>query len=657
MIRLRDFELLELLGSGGVAEVWRARDAGSGLEVAVKRLLPQFADDRQVRRRFLREAEVAGRLSHPNIVHILGSGGDDAQPFLAMELVSGEDVGKRLERVRKLAPSDSWRIALGVARALAHAHSRGVVHRDVKPQNVLLAGDQVKLADFGLARVETVASLTGSSLLWGSPEYMAPEVFARGRIDPRTDLFSLGVLIHEMVSGRLPWKEGRSAARIAAADAGPVPVALGQGDALDRLVSALLSPSPDDRPSSAGEVIGVLEGRQAPAPVVRAAACSACGRPRPGDVPRCFSCGHEDFALRHVNGGSWTVVLEKVSDDASSMESLHRVLGELTGRDDIKLKFLVGPKELYSKEEKELAIKLPTVLFSKLDEATAKEIERRLRSEKLKAEAAKRRWLGLWTRRQTRIAAIACGSVMGWSFLSQLVLPSHARGALLLPAVCGAAVVCLFAVIFGGRDMAARPARFALQPTATPTPAATRLLGAAQQASGRLAAPEVRGLFVEASREVYRLTRRAEELERLHPGLSPEAALARRLIAATPAIATQLEALAQRLEALDAALEGDGEGDLARELAALERRLARAPNVDRPALEAALRDVEDALERRLATETERERLAAALCGLLATVRNTYRRAASISSVEERDAAAIEAALRELDAPSERYVPS
>jgi serine/threonine protein kinase len=188
MTRFGRFELVEPLGTGGVAEVWRGRDVASGGELAVKRLLPQFAGDRQVHRRFLREAEVARRLDHPNIVRALEGGEVDGRPYLAMEWVAGEDLGRRLEREGRLAPDESWRIALAVARALAHAHARGVVHRDVKPQNVLLGGDAVKLTDFGLARVETLASLTGSSLLWGSPEYMAPEHRSADRsLQPRGD--------------------------------------------------------------------------------------------------------------------------------------------------------------------------------------------------------------------------------------------------------------------------------------------------------------------------------------------------------------------------------------------------------------------------------------------------------------------------------------
>jgi len=237
------FEVLAPLGSGGVSEVHRAHDRRTGGLVALKELLPQFTADRAVCRRFLREAEVARRLDHPGIVPVLDSGEERGRPYLAMELVEGEDLRRRLDREGALPWPEAQRIALAVARALAHAHGRGVVHRDLKPHNVLLARDgSVRLTDFGLARVQTLASLTGSSLVWGSPEYMAPELFGRGRADPRSDLFSLGVLLFEMATGRLPWKD-RSLARLVSAvgDARVTLPSVGQGEAIDRLLALLLA--------------------------------------------------------------------------------------------------------------------------------------------------------------------------------------------------------------------------------------------------------------------------------------------------------------------------------------------------------------------------------------------------------------------------------
>jgi len=642
------FELVELLGSGGVAEVWRARDTTADVPVAIKRLLPQLASDRQVRRRFLHEADVARRLDHPNIGRLLGTGDDGGLPFLAMELVDGEDLGRRLEHRGRLSPAESFSIAHAVASALAHAHARGVVHRDVKPQNVLLGGADVKLVDFGLARVETLASMTGSSLLWGSPEYMAPELFTRGRADPRTDIFSLGVLMHEMLAGRLPWKDGRSPMRIAGGTEAPPTVALGQGKPLDLLVTAMLSPSPDDRPASAAAVIAVLEGREPAAPLVPTTVCARCGQSRPRDVPRCFACGRKDAAFQHTPGGPWDVLITEIEEDATTMGALHATLTELTGRPNLKLKFLLGRRELYSKQEQEHAIKLPALMFSELDEPTAREIEATLANGRTKTLTEQRTAMS----RKTLLYALP-GVIVGGALASIPVISAIARGvAVKLPGVLGAIVIggaiAIAGVLWRRIERRKELPLFLLRQDRIAAPTADRLLTAAHGTSTELAAPEVRALFVEASRELYRLTRRAAQLAELRPQGSSEHALAQRVLQAAPGLSDRLAALARRLQTLDAALEDDDEADTARALAALERRLAAAGPGERPALDAARADLEAALDRRSTAETERERLASDLCRTLALVRDLYRRAGAITTADERERAAIEEAMRELE---------
>ena len=248
-----------------------------------------------------------------------------------MELVAGEDSRRRLDREGALSHDDSWRIALAVAEALAHAHARGVVHRDVKPQNVLLAGQTVKLTDFGMARVESLAGMTGSSLVWGSPEYMAPELFGQGGVDPRTDLYSLGVLLFEMVSGRLPWKEGRALGG-SSGRAGPRNRCHPSVRARPSITSwrRCCSTSPDDRPSSAAEVIAVLRGEAPAVALLRTVRCNSCGEARPDDIPRCPACGREAALVPRAGGGKWRVVVTSVREDADSMAALTRLVGDLT---------------------------------------------------------------------------------------------------------------------------------------------------------------------------------------------------------------------------------------------------------------------------------------------------------------------------------------
>jgi hypothetical protein len=636
------YEALALLGSGGVSEVHRARDRRSGAEVAVKELLPQFLADRAVCRRFLREAEVARRLDHPGIVPVLDAGEENGRPYLVMELVEGEDLRRRLDREGALPWPEALRIALAVARALEHAHGRGVVHRDLKPHNVLLSGTAVKLSDFGLARVQTLASLTGSSLVWGSPEYMAPELFGRGRADPRSDLYSLGVLLFEMATGRLPWKD-RSLARLASAvgDAAPELPSAGQGELIDRLLSLLLAPAPGDRPSDVAEVIAVLEGRAVPPALVRTVPCGGCGEPRPEDVPQCFTCGHRDLTGGHVVGGRWSVVLKDMKDDVASMEALHQVLGGLTGRADLRLKFLIGNRALYSKKEQEEAIRLPAVLFTQLDRAAAKEIRTALEARGFKVRTTRRRVLDLWRHPPAR-AALG-GSLLFTTFAGTISAATDGLfSAFFLSGLGMTAAVGVYWTV----KLAGLRGLFHLRPTGAPAPGADRLLAPARATSLGLQAPEVRALFVEVSRELYRLTRRAEELARQQPAGSTEETLCRGLIGAAPAMSTRLEAVARRLETLDAALERDSDGETMRALATLERRLGGGQD---PALEGTRRELEAALERRQRAETERERLAASLCRALATLRDGYRRARTLTSVSEREAAAVTAALAQLDA--------
>jgi hypothetical protein len=645
------FELGDLLGSGGVAEVWCARDAATGRQIALKLLLPQFAADRPTCRRFLREAEVVRRLDHPGIVQVREAGESDGRPYLVMDLVAGEDLRRRLDRQGALSHDESWRIALAIADALAHAHARGVVHRDVKPQNVLLGAESVKLTDFGMARVEALAGMTGSSLVWGSPEYMAPELLGRGRVDPRTDLYSFGVLLVEMVSGRLPWKEGRGLGRLFGGRAAAEPLApLGQGEAFDRLVVSLLSPSPDDRPSSAAEVIAVLRGDAPAVALVRTVRCGGCGGPRPDDIPRCPACGHDAALVPSARGGKWRVLVTNVREDADNMAALTRLVGDLTGRTNLDLRFRTGRQDLYSDDEKRGTIGLPALFFANLDEGTAKEIATALTGVGVRAIATPRRLEHRVVRARDRL--IMGAGLVGLSSFMALTFPHHAGHVLwgtrvLLIAFMPILVAAVPLAFWGAKVFGLLPQFRVRAPVLAGGPVASRLLAEGTRVSSEIAAPEARALFAEANLALYRLTRRAEELSQPDVPQSSEEALARRLVDGAPAINARLESSALRLAALDAALDGVSEGETARALAALARRAATAHDDELPALDDARRTFEATLERRQTAEAEREQLAAALCRTLAGLRDIWRRAAALTTPSERELAEIEAALRDL----------
>ena len=202
------YEIERELGRGGMAIVHLARDVRTDRRVALKVLHPQLAFTLGADR-FAREIRLAARLDHPTILRVLDSGDVDGQLWFTMQYVEGENLYDRLQRERQLPPPEALRIASAVAGALAYASEQGVVHRDIKPDNILLSGDEVLVADFGVARAvsEMASKLTATGMIVGTPTYMSPEQ-ARGEtnLDGRSDIFALACVIYEMLAGDPPFK-------------------------------------------------------------------------------------------------------------------------------------------------------------------------------------------------------------------------------------------------------------------------------------------------------------------------------------------------------------------------------------------------------------------------------------------------------------------
>ncbi len=204
------YEIIKELGHGAMGTVYLGKDPSINREVAIKTLSYGEVEAQQlneVKDQFFREAEAAGRLSHPNIVTIYDVGEDHDMAYIAMELLKGKELSHFCHKSSLLAVDRVLSVGLSVAEALAYAHQQGVVHRDIKPANIiLLEKDQVKVADFGIARVMSSSTKTETGVIFGTPNYMSPEQVSGKKVDGRSDLFSLGVVLYEMLSAEKPFK-------------------------------------------------------------------------------------------------------------------------------------------------------------------------------------------------------------------------------------------------------------------------------------------------------------------------------------------------------------------------------------------------------------------------------------------------------------------
>src|SRR5438128_8473796 len=271
--RFASYEIVEALGAGGMGEVYRARDPRIGRDVAIKILRAATAADPDRLSRFQQEAHAAGILNHPNLLTIFDLGTADSTPYIVSELLEGETLRDRMHN-SPLAPRRSLDYAIQIANGLAAAHDKGIVHRDLKPENIFVCRDgRVKILDFGLAKlrpslaeysdVATVRRDTDPGTVLGTAGYMSPEQVRGESVDHRSDIFSFGAILYEMLSGRRAF-HGESAADTMSAILKEDPPDLSDTNqnvspALERLVNHCLEKNPQERFHSASDLAFALE--------------------------------------------------------------------------------------------------------------------------------------------------------------------------------------------------------------------------------------------------------------------------------------------------------------------------------------------------------------------------------------------------------------
>jgi serine/threonine protein kinase len=265
------YRLVRMIGSGGMGTVWEAEDETLGRPVAVKVLSESLAAGERAVRRFEREAQAAARLSGPYIAAVYDFGRSEGRPYIVMELVRGETLEDRLAREGPLPPQEASRIATQVAEALEEAHRAGIVHRDVKPGNVMLtpAGD-VKVMDFGIAAAAWAERVTTSGLVLGTPSYLAPEQAKSEKTTPASDVYALGAMLYEMIAGRPPFvAESPVALALAHIREDPRPLDQVADGVPPNLVSAsmaALAKDPAERSPSAAAFASMLREPTLPLP-------------------------------------------------------------------------------------------------------------------------------------------------------------------------------------------------------------------------------------------------------------------------------------------------------------------------------------------------------------------------------------------------------
>ncbi|HEY8810429.1 MAG TPA: serine/threonine-protein kinase, partial [Solirubrobacterales bacterium] len=288
---LAGYRLDALIARGGMGVVYRATHLALDRPVALKVIARQFADDEGFRERFLRESRLGASLDHPAVVPVFDAREEDGELIVAMRLVAGGDLKKRIKAGGPLPPVEAIGLLGQIGAALDAAHAAGIVHRDVKPHNILLEDDRAYLTDFGLAKALGDSGVLSGTSVVGTVEYMSPEQWRGEQVGPAADVYALGCVLYEALTGVVPYarREGGAAPRMP------------QG--LDAVIERAVAKDPAERYATAGELIEAARERQGEAPAVTRVLSEAADRPTRVHAGSYAPTGTAD--PRHVDGGGW----------------------------------------------------------------------------------------------------------------------------------------------------------------------------------------------------------------------------------------------------------------------------------------------------------------------------------------------------------------
>ena len=375
------YEIVRMLGQGGMAQVWLARDLEADAEVAIKVLFDHLREDALVIERFRREIVASRKLVSAHIIEIFDLIETEETTALVMEYHPGRDLKEIIRREGALAPERALSIMTQLLDGLGAAHSAGIIHRDIKPQNILVdRHDRIKVVDFGLARVDDLIGITTHTTTLGTIEYMAPEQVGALVIDARADLYASGVIFYELLTGKLPYLATTPIAMARMHRDDPIPSARASNPELpevfDQIIQQAMAKTPQDRFSTALEFSEALGGEEFTSSVVFTPSCASCQTPLVTDWAVCLACGYDPGAT--LTGGNYRVFVPTPPLLLASTTGMTTAIGEQQQRNlDTMLSdpSLGLDPNMKLARRRRLMSKPPFVIANDLSEESAKKLQ------------------------------------------------------------------------------------------------------------------------------------------------------------------------------------------------------------------------------------------------------------------------------------------